>query len=85
MKKDSVLLVRIPTELKALLHKAAEADGRSMSGVVCKLVSDWVRLPPQTLRSERCAEGTPLAACQRYAACPIHGWQFARSEASEGK
>jgi hypothetical protein len=42
MERDSVLIMRFPAEVKAALRRAAEEDHRSMSGLVLKLVSDYL-------------------------------------------
>jgi hypothetical protein len=38
--KDAVLIIRITRELRAALEAAAEADGRTISGLVQKVLAD---------------------------------------------
>lgn len=42
MERDAVLIMRFPADVKSALRKAADADHRSMSGLVLKLVSDYL-------------------------------------------
>ena len=43
MARDDVLNVRLPTEVKQALRKAAEADyGRSLSAMSVKILSEWL-------------------------------------------
>jgi len=41
--KDEVLNLRIPCDVKAALKRAAEADDRSMSSLVLRIVRDWLQ------------------------------------------
>ena len=43
MIRDVMLNVRVPNDLKSALHRAAEDDhGRSMSGMVVRILSEWL-------------------------------------------
>lgn len=43
MQRDDMLNVRIPAEIKEAVSRAAEADhGRSMSGMVVRILTEWV-------------------------------------------
>jgi len=42
MKRDDVLNVRVPSEVKEALRKAAEADERSVSVLVVRILRDWL-------------------------------------------
>ena len=43
MDRDDTLIVRLPSTVKAAVRKAAEADhGRSMSGMVVRILSEWL-------------------------------------------
>jgi hypothetical protein len=43
MKRDAVLNIRLPRDVKAALQIAAEEDhGRSLSGMVVRVVSEWL-------------------------------------------
>ena len=42
MERDALLTVRVPSEVKAAVQRAAGADhGRSMSGMVVRILSEW--------------------------------------------
>ena len=42
MKRDAVLNIRIPDDLKEAVRRAGEDDaGRSLSGMVVKILRDW--------------------------------------------
>jgi hypothetical protein len=43
MAKDERIAVRLDTTAKAALAKAAEADGRSISSMVERIVAEWLR------------------------------------------
>lgn len=44
MKRDSMLNIRLPAEVKAALQLAADADhGRSLSGMTVRILSEWLR------------------------------------------
>ena len=47
MAKDERIAVRLDTRTKAALAKAAEDDKRSLSSMVEKIVSDWLRKHPK--------------------------------------
>jgi hypothetical protein len=43
MERDAVLNVRLPADMKEALRVAAEDDhGRSMSGMVTRIVGEWL-------------------------------------------
>lgn len=43
MDRDETLIVRLPSAIKEGVRKAAEADhGRSMSGMVVRILSEWL-------------------------------------------
>jgi hypothetical protein len=43
MDRDDTLIVRLPSAVKEAVRKAAEADhGRSMSGMVVRILSEWL-------------------------------------------
>ena len=43
MKRDAVLNVRIPADLKEALVRAAEEDhGRTMSGMLVRILDEWL-------------------------------------------
>ena len=42
MVKDDVLNLRVPTEVKAALKRAAEADDRSASSMALKVIKNWL-------------------------------------------
>lgn len=42
MKRDAVLNIRVPTEVKDALFTASEADGRSMSGMTVRILREWL-------------------------------------------
>ena len=42
MRSDAILNLRIPTEIKAALQRAAEANLRSMSGMANWAMSEWL-------------------------------------------
>jgi hypothetical protein len=43
MKRDAVLILRLPLDVKSALQAAGEADaGRSMSGMGVKILSEWL-------------------------------------------
>ncbi len=43
MKRDGMLVLRLPIEVKDALRAAGEADaGRSMSGMAVKILSEWL-------------------------------------------
>ena len=41
--KNPILSVRLPPELKATLQRRAEADHRTVTSLVAKIVTDWLR------------------------------------------
>jgi hypothetical protein len=43
MSRDTQLGIRLPAEVKLALAKAAKADARSMSSMVEKVMTDWLR------------------------------------------
>ena len=43
MQRDGTILIRLPQPMKDTLRQIAEDDGRSMSGLVVKILSDWLR------------------------------------------
>lgn len=43
MKRDAVLNIRLPAEVKAAIQRAAEDDhGRSISGMVVRVLREWL-------------------------------------------
>jgi hypothetical protein len=42
MDRDSVLNIRLPTDVKDAARRAAEDDGRSLSGMVTRIMSEWL-------------------------------------------
>ncbi len=42
MKRDDVLNVRVPTEIKAALKRAADADDRSVSTMTVRILREWL-------------------------------------------
>jgi len=43
MKRDDVLNIRVPSDLKKAIHRAAEDDhGRSSSGMVVRILREWL-------------------------------------------
>lgn len=42
MTKDEVLNLRVPADVKAALKRAAEADDRSVSSMVLRIVREWL-------------------------------------------
>lgn len=53
MAKDERIAVRLDTETKAALAKAAEADRRSLSSMVEKIIADWLRDRPKSRKRLR--------------------------------
>lgn len=47
MAKDERIAVRLDTKTKAALTKAAEEDKRSLSSMVEKIVTDWLKALPR--------------------------------------
>nr|WP_179220702.1 hypothetical protein [Sphingomonas laterariae] len=43
MKKDHPIAFRVDAELKSALEKAAKDDQRSLSSLVVKILTDWLR------------------------------------------
>jgi hypothetical protein len=43
MNKPTPTSVRLPPEVKAALEKAAAADTRSLSSMIEKIVTDWLK------------------------------------------
>jgi hypothetical protein len=43
MLKDAMITVRIPAPVKEALHRAAEADLRSLASLTAKVLTDYVR------------------------------------------
>jgi len=42
MKRDEVLNIRVPSEVKEALRKAAEADDRSLSTMAVRILREWL-------------------------------------------
>jgi hypothetical protein len=42
MDRDSVLNIRLPTDVKDAARRAADDDGRSLSGMVTRIMSEWL-------------------------------------------
>lgn len=42
MKRDDVLNVRVPSEIKVALKKAADADERSLSVLTVRILREWL-------------------------------------------
>jgi hypothetical protein len=42
MDRDSVLNIRLPTDVKEAARRAADDDGRSLSGMVTRIMSEWL-------------------------------------------
>lgn len=42
MKRDEVLNVRVPSEVKTALKKAADADDRSVSTMAVRILREWL-------------------------------------------
>lgn len=43
MKRDAVMNLRLPSDVKEAVRRAAEADhGRSASGMVVKILREWL-------------------------------------------
>jgi len=42
MKRDEVLNVRVPSEVKNALKKAADADERSVSTMTVRILREWL-------------------------------------------
>ena len=42
MKRDEVLNVRVPTEIKDALKRAADADDRSVSTMTVRILREWL-------------------------------------------
>jgi hypothetical protein len=42
MERDSMLNIRLPTDVKDAARRAAEEDGRSLSGMVTRILADWL-------------------------------------------
>jgi len=42
MKRDEVLNVRVPAELKEALRSAADADDRSVSTMTLRILREWL-------------------------------------------
>jgi hypothetical protein len=43
VERDEVIVVRVPTALKTAIKKAAEDDhGRTMSGMVVRILGEWL-------------------------------------------
>ena len=43
MKRDEVLNVRVPAELKSALKNAADADDRSVSTMTVRILREWLQ------------------------------------------
>lgn len=54
MERDAMLNVRVATDMKQSLQKAAEDDhGRSMSGMVTRILGEWLTAHGYNVRSSR--------------------------------
>jgi uncharacterized protein (DUF1778 family) len=66
MTKDELLTIRIPSDTKAALRRAAEADDRSVSSMVLRIVREWLRahdpITSQKMRGMRARARTPRRA-----------------------
>jgi len=47
MAKDERIAVRLDAQTKEALAKAAEKDGRSISSMVERIVSEWLKRQPR--------------------------------------
>jgi len=43
MPKTSSIAIRMDPEIREALKRAAEADGRSLSSMLAKIVADWIK------------------------------------------
>ncbi len=43
MARTAALSFRVPPDLKAALEEAAAADSRSVSSLILKILTDWLR------------------------------------------
>lgn len=50
MAKDTNLAIRLDSETKEALARAADEDGRSLSSLVAKILKDWLRRQPRGKR-----------------------------------
>jgi hypothetical protein len=46
MNKDEALNLRVPADVKAALKRAAEADDRSVSSMVLRILREWLAATP---------------------------------------
>jgi len=42
MDRDSVMNIRLPTPIKEATRRAAQEDGRSLSGMVTRIMREWL-------------------------------------------
>ncbi len=50
MNKDEVLNLRVPADVKAALKRAAEADDRSVSSMVLRIIREWLERNGSVIR-----------------------------------
>ncbi len=43
--KDERLALRVPSEMRAILEERAEEDHRTLSGLVLKILDEWIHQP----------------------------------------
>lgn len=59
MERDSMLNVRLPEEIKEALRRAAEDDhGRSLSGMVVRVLGEWLDTNGYLVTEHRAAART---------------------------
>lgn len=60
MERDAMLNVRVPADMKLSLQKAAEDDhGRSMSGMVTRILGEWLEAHGYKVQPSRVPRRAP--------------------------